>query len=155
MRVQFARQVLGQRSPGGLVRRSSPGRCCASAFCLTRLQFFELEFQLLDLARDLSLFVPNIMRRSRAMTSFRCSISLSRLSSFSCCALNSLCCAAISASSAARSSVLRSAIRASAIARSMPRICNSDRSKSCNLSCRLWFPCSLRLAPVNAFQKHR
>ena len=48
-----------------------------------------------------SLLVPNIMRRSLAMISFRCSISLLRVSSFSCCATTR-------ASSASRFSRLRS-----------------------------------------------
>jgi hypothetical protein len=53
MRVDFARQMLRQRTPRRLVLRRSIRCCCRSVFGLACLQFFELEFQLLDLARDL------------------------------------------------------------------------------------------------------
>jgi len=59
----------------------------------------------------------------------------------------------INASRATRSRVLRSAeaARGEAIAVSMPQMARSYRSKMRELSCQLWFPCSLWLAPVNAF----
>jgi predicted nuclease of restriction endonuclease-like (RecB) superfamily len=123
------------------------------------LEFLDLkdEYSESDLEAALIQHLTDFLLELGDDFAFRCSISLSRLSSFSRCRASALlfdamscCCAAISASSAARSSVFRSAMRASAIARSMPQICNSDRSKSCNLSCRLWFPRSLWLTPINA-----
>ena len=61
----------------------SDAGACGDVLGLMRLKLFELQFQLLDLAATFSLFLPKIIRCSLAMTSLRCSISLSLLMRFS------------------------------------------------------------------------
>jgi hypothetical protein len=98
-------RCLGGSLPGPASARSALRTSSSSSFnssCSISLVIF-------------SLLVPNIMRRNFAMMSLRCSISLSRLSSFSCCARTS-------AASVSRSRERRSAATEglSCIAGSMP-----------------------------------